>query len=65
MLGNWVCFVGYWWAGWKFFKARIPFEEGKLVGEYGDEYVSYSRKTIIGIPLVTTKTHKIELKKKE
>ena len=52
MLGNWLCVIGYVWAGWKFFSIRIPFEEKTLQKMFPEEYVTYAENTIIGIPFV-------------
>ena len=51
LLGNRLCVVGYAWAGWRFFKARIPYEESTLEELFGKEtYGEYRERTWIGIP---------------
>lgn len=52
MLCNPVSAVLYTWASWSFFASRIPYEEHLLLQFYGDEYLTYCRQTIIGIPAV-------------
>ncbi|EAA57948.1 hypothetical protein AN6162.2 [Aspergillus nidulans FGSC A4] len=50
VLGNVVCFVGYAVVLWKFFNNRIQREERFLIAFFGNEYVEYKKRTIIGIP---------------
>jgi protein-S-isoprenylcysteine O-methyltransferase len=52
LLCNPVCVVAYAVASWRFFADRIPDEERYLLGFFGDEYSSYARATVIGIPFV-------------
>ena len=54
LLCNPICCVFYTYASWKFFAQRIPYEEDLLVEFYGNEYIEYAHKTIIGIPFVST-----------
>ncbi|PLB47099.1 ICMT-domain-containing protein [Aspergillus steynii IBT 23096] len=50
VLGNVVCFVGYLVVLWKFFNSRIQREERFLIAFFGDEYVQYKKRSIVGIP---------------
>ncbi|PQE10758.1 prenyl cysteine carboxyl methyltransferase Ste14 protein [Rutstroemia sp. NJR-2017a BBW] len=50
VLGNPICFVGYTVALWRFFNRRIKGEEALLVKFFGDEYVDYRQRTVVGIP---------------
>ena len=50
LLGNRINFVGYVFASYKFFKARIPFEENTLVDLFGKEYEEYRNVTWVLIP---------------
>jgi protein-S-isoprenylcysteine O-methyltransferase len=52
LLANPVCACAYTVASWRFFAARIPFEEEALIDFFGDEYATFARKTIgiFGIP---------------
>ncbi|PQE21156.1 s-isoprenylcysteine o-methyltransferase protein [Rutstroemia sp. NJR-2017a BVV2] len=50
VLGNPICFVGYTVALWRFFNRRIKGEEALLVKFFGDEYVEYRQRTVVGIP---------------
>ncbi|KAL4746749.1 Isoprenylcysteine carboxyl methyltransferase family-domain-containing protein [Aspergillus terricola var. indicus] len=50
VLGNVVCFVGYAVVLWKFFNNRIQREERFLIAFFGNEYVEYKKRTIVGIP---------------
>jgi len=52
LLCNPVCTCLYAWASWNFFKSRIPVEEQLLHGFYQEEYVTYCRRTVIGIPFI-------------
>ncbi len=52
LLGNFFCSVAYAMASWRFFAARVPFEERTLREMFGDEYIEYARRTYIGIPFV-------------
>ncbi|KAK1141491.1 farnesyl cysteine-carboxyl methyltransferase [Aspergillus melleus] len=50
VLGNVVCFVGYFVVLWKFFHSRIQREERFLIAFFGDEYVQYKKRSTVGIP---------------
>ena len=52
VLLNPISVVLYAVASWYFFHDRIPGEEEALVEMFGDEYVEYRKKTIVGIPFV-------------
>lgn len=51
---NPICLILYTLASWRFFKDRIPYEESLLLQCYGEDYLNYMKKTIIGIPLIPT-----------
>ena len=51
---NPICLAIYAFASWKFFSARIPYEESLLLQFYGEDYLNYMKRTIIGIPLIPT-----------
>ena len=55
LLGNPICLVLYSIASWSFFANRIPYEEQTLSKFFGDEYIRYARRTIIGIPFIKSK----------
>ncbi|KAJ5703363.1 hypothetical protein N7493_011752 [Penicillium malachiteum] len=50
VLGNVVCFFGYFFVLWKFFDTRIKREEAFLVRFFGADYVQYRQATPVGIP---------------
>ena len=51
MLGNFLCFIGFMGASWKFFSERIEFEEFYLVKFFGEDYASYKEKVpFSGVP---------------
>jgi protein-S-isoprenylcysteine O-methyltransferase len=52
LLGNALCFVGYAIVLWKFFSERIAREEQLLVAFFGNEYVAYRKRTLVGIPFI-------------
>jgi len=52
VMGNPVCFVGYAVVLWRFFERRIGGEEELLVSFFGDEYVHYRKRTMVGIPFI-------------
>jgi len=52
VMGNLVCFVGYAVVLWRFFERRIGGEEELLIRFFGDEYVQYRKRTMIGIPFI-------------
>ena len=54
LLLNPVCAVAYTGASWYFFYDRIPHEEDLLLNFFGEEYITYRRRTIIGIPFIET-----------
>lgn len=37
---------------WKFFSERIAREEQLLVAFFGNEYVAYRKRTLVGIPFI-------------
>ncbi|KAH8696004.1 prenyl cysteine carboxyl methyltransferase Ste14 [Talaromyces proteolyticus] len=52
VLKNVICFIGYALVLWRFFYSRIQREERFLVSFFGDNYVAYKRRTLVGIPFV-------------
>jgi len=54
LLCNPICFILYLYASWSFFKERIPDEEKTLKNFYKDQYVSYCKRTYIGIPFISS-----------
>ena len=52
VLRNPVCSVAYAVAAHSFFRDRIAFEEATLRDFFGDAYVAYAKRTIIGIPMI-------------
>lgn len=50
LLGNPICLVCYFMVARSFFVGRIPVEEEQLYMLFGDEYLAYKARTIIGIP---------------
>lgn len=55
LLCNPLCSMAYAWAGWNFFRQRIPYEEDILMRQYPTEYPSYMHRTFIGIPLIPSR----------
>ena len=51
LLGNPFCFLGYACVSWKFFKERIPYEEGTLIERF-EEYEEYKKRTFVLIPFI-------------
>ncbi|KAG5984762.1 hypothetical protein E4U55_003274 [Claviceps digitariae] len=52
VLGNTLCFLGYAFVLWRFFRSRVRVEEDKLVEFFGDEYVRYRARVGTLIPFV-------------
>jgi protein-S-isoprenylcysteine O-methyltransferase len=52
LLANPLCTVAYTVASWKFFKARITYEEFHLIKFFGKQYTDYQRRVWSGIPFV-------------
>lgn len=52
LLGNPVNAALYAGAAWRFFGARIPYEEDTLVELFGDEYVEYMGRSWVLIPFI-------------
>ncbi|CAF1002720.1 unnamed protein product [Brachionus calyciflorus] len=52
LLANPICTVLYTIVTWKFFKARIIFEEYYLIRFFGAQYIQYQKKVMSGIPFV-------------
>lgn len=52
VLANPICFFGYAWASWSFFRDRIPFEENTLAAFYPDQYPDYVKRTWVAIPFI-------------
>jgi len=52
VMGNVVCFFAYALALWRFFSARIRYEEETLVRFFGDDYVEYRKRTGTKIPFI-------------
>lgn len=55
ILGNPIACVGFAVVTWKFFAARIPYEEALLASSsfFGREYEEYRRTTAVGIPFIS------------
>ncbi|KAH8805580.1 Isoprenylcysteine carboxyl methyltransferase family-domain-containing protein [Xylogone sp. PMI_703] len=53
VLGNPVCFLAYTTVLWRFFSRRIKGEEELLIHFFGDEYVKYRDRTVVGIPMIS------------
>jgi protein-S-isoprenylcysteine O-methyltransferase Ste14 len=54
LLSNPICAIIYAYASWRFFSARIPYEED-LLDEFYPEYSIYAGKTYIMIPFIKSK----------
>ena len=52
LLCNPICVIGYAGATWHFFYDRIPHEEALLIQFFGEQYRSYMKDTVIGIPFI-------------
>ena len=52
VLGNPICFCGFFWAAHGFFRDRIPPEEETLVEIYKEQYIAFGERTPIGIPFM-------------
>lgn len=52
ILANPVCFIGYAFVSWSFFKARIEEEEVTLVEFFGQEYLRYKDRVPCGLPFI-------------
>ena len=53
VLGTPLCVVAYAAASYRFFAARIPYEEAALCRLFGRaEYEAYRATTVVGIPLI-------------
>lgn len=52
VLMNPICICAYAYASWKFFQNRIPYEEAALIKMFGEKYVDYRKRTMIGIPFI-------------
>jgi len=55
LLSNPLCMAGYAYVGWRFFAARIEYEEMKLVEFFGEEYEQYQQRVWSGIPGLMTR----------
>lgn len=53
LLANPICFILYAISSWKFFKARITYEEFHLLKFFGKEYSQYQKQVTTGIPFIT------------
>jgi protein-S-isoprenylcysteine O-methyltransferase len=58
LLCNPFCTVAYTYVSWSFFNTRIPYEESLLIRFYYPQYINYARRTIIGIPFVSSTVSK-------
>ncbi|GLE04592.1 hypothetical protein PINS_up013561 [Pythium insidiosum] len=52
LLANPICALGFAVVSWSFFRDRIPYEEDLLLQFFPEEYPSYRRRTISGVPFV-------------
>lgn len=60
VLCNPVSFIAYLIASWSFFNERIEYEENVLLKIYGEQYSSYVKRTIIGIPGIYSRNRIID-----
>jgi len=52
ILINPISIIAYAVAGWTFFSTRIATEEKTLIKFFGEDYIKYKQRTIVGIPLI-------------
>ncbi|KAK3697264.1 farnesyl cysteine-carboxyl methyltransferase [Vermiconidia calcicola] len=52
LVGNKVCFLGYLFILWNFFRRRIKAEEITLIDFFGKDYEQFRRRTGTGIPFI-------------
>jgi protein-S-isoprenylcysteine O-methyltransferase len=55
---NFLCFFGYFYVAWKFFRARIVYEEIKMIQFFGKEYREYQNRVWIGLPGIQKSVNK-------
>lgn len=55
LLCNPICTLAYACVSWQFFSKRIPYEEELLLRFYKEQYATYMRSSIIGIPLISSR----------
>lgn len=52
LLHNPFCTLGFFYGAYRFFVARVPFEEETLVEFFGDEYITYRRSVPLLLPFI-------------
>ena len=55
LLANPLCAAAYAYVGWRFFQARVEYEEERLLEFFGAQYDDYRRRVPTGIPFLRTR----------